>query len=551
MRAWNGRAFAAAALIVGATCLASVVYGVGETNHYGFVSLAQAQPAPIRRLIDWLRGLTMPAGIVKAEGRIEAKQIDVSSKYAGEVVDVAVQEGDKVASGQVIARLRSPELEAQLQAAETELRSAKEAGAQDAVKAAEAKVEQIKSMIGELTLVSPGGGKVQYQLAHAGDSVAAGAPIVTLIDLSDVYMTVCLRAADAGKLGIGDDARLILDKGPDYVVPATVGFVASNTQAAPKGAEMLRVDLKIEPKVVETYYSKVETGLTGAGFVRTRRDANWPADLQVKLPPAPVEQEPKPASAPVAKEAAPAAASIGGASAPSAPGAAPTFAAAPAPVAEASKAKFPTQAAQAPAPGPASAPVAEAAAPVPPLPARSSQHTPAPAPAPAPASLPPPSAEAAGSSPVAREAKLAPPPSPAPLARAPAPASRSAGLGPEPAAEAAPESLAQLAGAWTQSAADCKKLFQRRGGALTFRQPVDQFAQAVIIESQRIRLPTGVCRLERASRKGGALEVSGDCQDSISYTSRTAYVKLRSKNEIVFNPSGDSALDTSMTRCPL
>ena len=127
----------------------------------------------------------------------------------------------------------------------------------------------------------------------------------------------------------------------------------------------------------------------------------------------------------------------------------------------------------------------------------------------------------------------------------------SAGLGPEPAAGIAPESLAQLAGAWTQSAADCKKLFQRRGSAVTYRQPVDQFAQAAIIESQRIRLPTGVCRLERASRKGGALEVSGECQDSISYTSRTAYIKLRSNNEIVFNPNGDSALDTSMTRCPL
>ena len=78
-----------------------------------------------------------------------------------------------------------------------------------------------------------------------------------------------------------------------------------------------------------------------------------------------------------------------------------------------------------------------------------------------------------------------------------------------------------------------------------------QFAQAAIIESQRIRLPTGVCPLERASRRGGALEVSGECQDSISYTSQTAYVKLRSENEIVFNPNGDPALDTPMTRCPL
>src|SRR5271165_6538862 len=151
MRAWNGRAFAAAALIVGAACLASGVHYTGETNHRGFVSSAQAQPEPIRRLIDWLRGLTMPAGIVKSEGRIEATQVDVSSKYPGEVVDVAVQEGDRVAAGQVIARMRSPELEAQLRGAESELLSAKEAQAQDAIKAAEAKVAQIKAMIGELT----------------------------------------------------------------------------------------------------------------------------------------------------------------------------------------------------------------------------------------------------------------------------------------------------------------------------------------------------------------------------------------------------------------
>ena len=89
----------------------------------------------------------------------------------------------------------------------------------------------------------------------------AGAPIVTLIDLADVYMTVFLRAADAGKLAMGDEARLILDAAPDYVVPAAVSFVASDSQVAPKAVEtkdnpakpMLRVDLKIDPKVVEMY----------------------------------------------------------------------------------------------------------------------------------------------------------------------------------------------------------------------------------------------------------------------------------------------------------
>ena len=530
MRAWNRRAFAAVALALGAAWLSSIIGNAQETNSYGFVSSAQAQPAPIRKLIEWLRGKTMPAGIVKAEGRIEATQIDVSSKYAGELVEVTVQEGDKVAPGQVIARLKSPELEAQLRAAQSKLQSAKEARAQDAIQAAEAKVGQINSMISDLRVVSPREGKVEYQLAHAGDTIAAGAPIVTLIDLTDVYMTVFVRAADAAKLGLDDQARLILDAAPDYVIPATVGFVASGPPSSSKAAEtkaqlakeMFRVDLKVDPKVLQTYYAKVETGLRGAGFVRTRANAKWPADLQVKLPPAPIARESSPAPAPVAQEAAAPSAPISGPTAPSAPPAAPM-------------------------PAPASAPVAEAAVPAPGV----QQATP---------TLPPVSAPApATSAPVVGEAMPTPPPAPvatpsSPPAAAHAPAaqpSMSAGLGPkEGAGEVAPESLAQLRGAWAQSPDDCKKLFQLRGGAVAFRQPVDKFARAAIIESQRIRLPTGVCRLERAAREGGALRVSGECQDSISYTSGTAYVKLRSKDEILFNTNGDAALNTSMMRCP-
>ena len=532
MRDRNRLAFAAVALILSVAWLSSIRGDAGDANEHAFVSSAHAQPPqPIRKLIEWLRAMTLPGGIIKAEGRIEATQIDVSSKYAGELVEVAVQEGDKVAAGQVIARVSSPELEAQLQAAQLKLRSAQEARAEDAIKAAEAKVEQIKSMIGDLRLVSPREGKVQYQLAHAGDHVTAGAPIVTLIDLADVYMTVFVRAADAAKLGLGDEARLILDAAPDYVIPATVGFVASNPQSASNAVEtkeelakqMLRVDLKVDPKVLQTYYAKVETGLRGAGFVRTKPDAKWPADLQVKLPPAPVAQESPPAPAPVEQQAA----------SPSAPTAGPS-----------------TRSTSAPAPmsPPAPAPVAEAVAPAP-------QATPTLSPTSPPA--PAPNAEASTSAPVAREAEPIPPPplvpappSPPAPARSPAAqASMSAGLRQE--AEVAPESLAQLTGAWAQSTDDCKKLFQRRGSALTYRQPVDQFAQAVIIESQRIRLPTGVCRLERASHEGGALKVSGECQDSISYTQQSAYVKLRSKDEIVFNPNGDPALDTSMMRCAL
>ena len=537
MTASKRRAAAAVALL-GAAWLAAIV--AQAPNDYGFVASAHAEFAPFRKLIDWLRGTTMPAGIAKADGFLAAAQIDVSSKYAGELAEVTVKEGDKVAPGQAVARLRSPELEAELQAAEAKLQSARKTRAQDAIAAAEAKAAGIRAMIAGLTLVAPREGKVEVLRAHVGDAVVAGAPVMTLVDLSDVYMIVFVRAADAAKLGLGDEARLVLDQGPGYVVPATVASVASTPPSSsdPTDAkdallrDMRRIDLKVDPKVLETYYAKVEPGLRGAGFVRTRPDAKWPADLKVKLPPAPVAQE----SAPATQEAAPSAPPGGPAAPAQAPTPASAQAAAPAPT-------------QAPAPAPAPAPAAEANA----APSAAQPATPAVAPAPAPA----PDAQALTSAPSVAEAA---PASLAPRAAAPrsspaptdAQAAAAATLGPnEPTGQAAPASLAQLSGAWAQSADDCKKLFVSRGGALSFRQPVDKFAQGAIIEPGRIRLPTGVCRLERASREGGALKVSGECRDSISYTPQSTYLRLRSKNELALNPSGDPALDITMTRCSL
>jgi hypothetical protein len=86
---------------------------------------------------------------------------------------------------------------------------------------------------------------------------------------------------------------------------------------------------------------------------------------------------------------------------------------------------------------------------------------------------------------------------------------------------------------------------------LAYRQPVDKFARAAIVESQRIRLPSAVCQVESASHEGGALKLDAECQDSISYTSGTVHIKLRSDTEIFFSPTGDPVLSTTLMKCPL
>ena len=187
----------------------------------------------------------------------------------------------------------------------------------------------------------------------------------------------------------------------------------------------------------------------------------------------------------------------------------------------------------------------EAAAPPAPGPAPDAgqQATSSPAP-----TAPPPEKPAAPAI-VAQEPS--PPPSPAPLAETPLPPpAPGRETPPEAASEYAPKSLAQLVGTWAYSAADCERLFQQRAGRWAYREPVDKFAQAAIVESpKKILLPSAICRIEGASLVEGMLKVSADCEDSISYTPRSVMIALRSTTELLYSASGDAALATTLKKC--
>ena len=308
----------------------------------------------VETLINHLRGKDMPDGIVKTNGRIEATEVDVAAKYQGRLATVSVDEGDEVTAGQVVATISSPETEAQLRGAQADVLKAKHALAeadaiisqrrseqvnakgdlergQDlvekgwlskqvydqrvnrfqaadamlvaaerardeadaAIKAAVAEVERLQAILVDLTLVSPRSGRVQYRLARAGEVVAAGQRVLTILDLKDVYMTIYLPANVAGKLTMGDEARIVADPLPDYVFPASISFVATDAQFTPKSVEtaeerqklMFRVKLQGDPKMLAERYREVKTGIRGLGFVRTDPKIAWPPELAVKLPP--------------------------------------------------------------------------------------------------------------------------------------------------------------------------------------------------------------------------------------------------------------------------
>jgi HlyD family secretion protein len=164
------------------------------------------------------------------------------------------------------------------------------AGAQSAVEAARATVDRIGADIKDSSLKSPREGRVQYRVAQPGEVVGAGGRVLSLVDLSDVYMTFFLPTNVVGRVALGTEVRLVLDAAPQYVIPAQVSFVADVAQFTPKTVEtaserqklMFRVRAQIPPYLLRKYITQVKTGLPGMAYIRLDSKAQWPAHLQVK-----------------------------------------------------------------------------------------------------------------------------------------------------------------------------------------------------------------------------------------------------------------------------
>jgi len=295
----------------------------------------------------------IPDGIATANGRIEATQVELATKLPGRVVEIIPREGDIVEASTIVARLDATEIEHQLHQSQADAQRARQSlataqavienrkseltlaerefertsvltrkgyapnerldlrqqqltsaaaalkaskaqatEADAAIASAEALVQRMQALLAETEIKSPIRGRVQYRLVEPGSVLPAGGRILTLLDQSDVSMTIFLPARDAGRLVIGDEARVVLDSATLYVFPATVSFVSPEAQFTPKTVEtaaereklMFRVKLKAPQELLRKLENHVMSGLRGIAYVRTQPAARWPDWLTVKLP---------------------------------------------------------------------------------------------------------------------------------------------------------------------------------------------------------------------------------------------------------------------------
>jgi HlyD family secretion protein len=240
----------------------------------------------------------LPEGIVSGNGRIEGKLVDISSKEPLRVKEILADEGALVKPGQVVVKMDTSTIEAELAEARANVDAAQEklaaaeasivkqkseiklaeietsrarrlveqgAGSQreldvrstrvqttraqlgeaeaalatskQQVEAAKAAAETVVTRIADATLRSPVTGRVLYRLAEPGEVLAAGGKALTLVNLEDVYMEIFLPSEMAGRLKVGAEARITADFDPYHSIPATVSFVSPEAQFTPKQVE--------------------------------------------------------------------------------------------------------------------------------------------------------------------------------------------------------------------------------------------------------------------------------------------------------------------------
>lgn len=212
---------------------------------------------------------------------------------ADNAVSVQELEDVRASAGGTLAAVAAAR--AQVAAADAAIGNARSqvVAARAAVDAAQATVERIQADIDDSVLRSPRDGRVQYRIAQPGEVLAAGGRVLNLIDLGDVYMTFFLPTAQAGRVGFGSEARLVLDAVPSRVIPARISFVADVAQFTPKTVETaeerqkltFRIKAQIDPELLRQHLHQVKTGLPGMAYVRLDPAVEWPAELAVKLSP--------------------------------------------------------------------------------------------------------------------------------------------------------------------------------------------------------------------------------------------------------------------------
>jgi HlyD family secretion protein len=169
--------------------------------------------------------LPRPAtGSLTASGTVEFDEVTLSAEAAGRVVDLLVDEGSRVIEGQVIGHLTDPVLNVQSRQAIVD----------------PSQQQLTQAQVARLELTAPLTGVVQKQVAHKGEFVGPGAPILTVADPTNLKLTLYVLEGALARVAVGQNVSIRADGFDERVFFGRVRAIANRAEFTPRNVQTQR-----------------------------------------------------------------------------------------------------------------------------------------------------------------------------------------------------------------------------------------------------------------------------------------------------------------------
>ena len=165
-------------------------------------------------LVAWLA--TSPTGPIGVIGFAEGEPFSIAPALPARVLTVAVEPGQEVVAGQILATVDAADIDAELAIAEAERAALREQATTDAavaplrgqIEVVERRIDDLLRRKAETTLRAPTRGRVTLVLKRPGESAAPDMPVIAMVRSQVDRVVACLSEHDALAIHDGDGAVL-------------------------------------------------------------------------------------------------------------------------------------------------------------------------------------------------------------------------------------------------------------------------------------------------------------------------------------------------------
>lgn len=140
-------------------------------------------------------------------------------------------------------------------------------------------LDEVESVLQDLTITAPTNGTVTTRMVDVGEVVAAGAPLLELVDLDHLYLKVYVPEIQIGKLRLDLPARIFTDAFPEQPFDAVVRYIASKAEFTPKEVqtpdERVKLIYAVKLYLTANPDHRLTPGLPADAIVRWKEDVAW------------------------------------------------------------------------------------------------------------------------------------------------------------------------------------------------------------------------------------------------------------------------------------